>query len=448
MRKIARIAAREFTAIVFTKAFIIGLLVLPAMIGIFVLLGPRLFADRGLTVEGAVAVVDRSGRILEPLRAASARAPLELDVDAAVRAASEGPDGARRLAQALGATANLTIVERPADADTEAEKAWLRARDDAGAAQRLALAVIHDDAVVPRAAEGRLGTYDLYVPPNQDNRIEAAVQQRLRDAIIAARLEERGLDRADVDALVTVSRVRSVTVAQDGERNTFGGFAFMLPLAFMLLLFIGVMGSGQGLLISTIEEKSSRVVEVLLSAVSPIELMAGKLIGHMGASLLAMSLYLGLGLLTLASFSLFGLLDLSLIAYLLIFFLIAYFTIGSLMMAVGAAVNDPREAQSLMMPMTFVLIAPWILWMPISRNPDSTLAVVVSLVPPVNTFGMLLRLSSTNPPPAWQVWLSIALGIAGVAAAVWFAAKVFRIGLLMFGKAPNFRTLIRWVRAA
>jgi ABC-type Na+ efflux pump permease subunit len=118
------------------------------------------------------------------------------------------------------------------------------------------------------------------------------------------------------------------------------------------------------------------------------------------------------------------------------------------MMAVGAAVNDMREAQSLMMPMMLIMMAPWILWMPISRNPDSTLALVVSFLPPLNSFGMLLRLASTSPPPAWQVWLSIAVGIAGVVGAVWLAAKVFRIGLLMFGKPPDFATLVRWIRAS
>ncbi|HEY9183238.1 MAG TPA: ABC transporter permease, partial [Gammaproteobacteria bacterium] len=129
-------------------------------------------------------------------------------------------------------------------------------------------------------------------------------------------------------------------------------------------------------------------------------------------------------------------------------FLIAFFTLGSLMMAAGAAVNDMREAQQLMMPMSILLMLPWILWMPISRNPDSMLAIVASLVPPLNTFGMLLRLSSTSPPPAWQVWLSIAIGVAGVFATVWFSAKVFRIGLLMFGKPPDFKTLVKWARAA
>ena len=119
----------------------------------------------------------------------------------------------------------------------------------------------------------------------------------------------------------------------------------------MVLLIMGVMCAGQGMLTTTVEEKSNRVIEVLLSAVSPMQLMGGKLIGHMGISLLAMSLYLGLGLVALASFSLFGLLDLTLMLYLLIFFFIAFFTIGSLMMAAGAAVNDMREAQQLMMPL-------------------------------------------------------------------------------------------------
>jgi ABC-2 type transport system permease protein len=131
-----------------------------------------------------------------------------------------------------------------------------------------------------------------------------------------------------------------------------------------------------------------------------------------------------------------------------VFYLIAFFTIGSLMMAVGSAVNDMREAQQLMMPLMMTMIIPWMLWWPITQNPNSTLAVVVSLVPPVSSFGMLLRVASSSPPPLWQVALSIGLGVAGVFAAVWFAAKVFRVGILMFGKAPNIKTLIAWVRAA
>jgi ABC-type Na+ efflux pump permease subunit len=348
--------------------------------------------------------------------------------------------------EALGMAPKLTLVERPAGTDLEREKTWLRAAEPGS--PHLALAVIHANAVEPKAGETTLGSYDLYLPPRTDNRVEIAVQQVLRDAIVGARLATHGLDRVTINDLVTVPRVQSITVSDGGERANASGFAFILPAAFMFLLFMGVMGSGQGMLTNTIEEKGSRVIEVLLSAVSPMQLMAGKLLGHMGISLLGMSVYLVLGLLGLASFSLFGLLDLSLIFYLFVFFLLAFFTIGSLMMAVGSAVNDMREAQSLMMPLMLLLMAPWFLWFPISRNPNSTLAVVASFLPPVNSFGMLLRMSSTSPPPGWQVWLSIGIGLVGVVGAVWFASKVFRIGLLMFGRPPNLATLIRWVRAA
>ena len=132
----------------------------------------------------------------------------------------------------------------------------------------------------------------------------------------------------------------------------------------------------------------------------------------------------------------------------LISYLIAYCVIASLMAAVGAAVNELREAQTLMTPLALVMMVPWLLWLPISRNPDSMLAVVTSFLPPVNTFAMLMRMTSNSPPPFWQVALSLAIGVASVYAALWFAGKIFRIGLLMHGKPPNLRTLIRWARMA
>jgi len=446
MSKVLLIALREFVSTVFTKAFIIGLLIFPAIVGVLAMVGPRLFGpDRNFAISGELAVVDLTGKVTPELRAALTKGTPAAALADAIRIA-RGEAAGGDVLSALGVTPKLTLVERPAGADLEQEKAWLGVVDKDS--PHLALAVIHPNAVEPKPGEKALGSYDLYVPPKQDTRVEIGVHQAVREAVIGARLKVRGLDRAEVNDLTTVPRVRSVTVSANAEQGTVSGLDFVLPIAFMFLLFMGVMGSGQGLLTTTIEEKSSRVIEVLLSAVSPMELMAGKLIGHMAISLLGMSLYLGMGLAVLTSFSLFGLLNFALVVYLLLFFVIAFFTIGSLMMAVGAAVNDLREAQSLMMPMTLILIAPWILWMPISRNPDSTLAVVVSFLPPLNSFGMMLRLSSSHPPPFWQVWLSIGCGVAGVVGAVWIAAKVFKIGLLMFGKPPDFATLVRWIRAA
>jgi ABC-2 type transport system ATP-binding protein len=122
--------------------------------------------------------------------------------------------------------------------------------------------------------------------------------------------------------------------------------------------------------------------------------------------------------------------------------------LGSLMMAAGSAVNDMREAQSFMMPIMIVLIVPWVLWMPISRDPNSLLSIALSFLPPINSFAMMLRMASTAPPPWWQVWLSIGIGVGSVFAAIWFAAKVFRIGLLLYGKPPSLKTLIHWARSA
>jgi ABC-type Na+ efflux pump permease subunit len=243
-----------------------------------------------------------------------------------------------------------------------------------------------------------------------------------------------------------VERGKSITVTKDSERSTIRGINGILPVFFVVLMFMGVMTGGQSLLTSTVEEKSSRVMEVLLSALSPMELLAGKIVGQFGVSLIVLGLYIGIGLVLLLSFALFGLINPWLIPYLGIFFVLSYLTYGSLMVSVGAVVNDMREAQSLMMPLMLLLTFPFWVWLPISQSPNSAFATAVSFIPPVNSFAMLIRLASTSPPPWWQVWTSIGIGVIGVFAALWFAAKIFKIGLLMYGKPPNFATLIRWAR--
>jgi ABC-2 type transport system permease protein len=166
----------------------------------------------------------------------------------------------------------------------------------------------------------------------------------------------------------------------------------------------------------------------------------------MGVGLLVLAIYAVLGFAALALFAALGVLDPWLLVFLLVFYLLAYLTIGALMAAIGSAVNDVREAQSFMMPVMLLTMLPWLLWMPILRDPNGTLATVLSFIPPVGNFVMLLRLSSTAAPPMWQVLLSIVVSAAGVWAALWFASKVFRVGILVSGKPPTFATLVRWAR--
>ena len=458
MRRIIHIAVRDFVATVASRGFIIGLLIMPAIIALGVVVGPRVFNLRNFQVNGEVAIIDPTGlvaaelrTVLEPRRIAErrseeARQALEQSPESVRQFGGTSRNGDIAIAAVLGPIPDVQLVERPSGADIQAEKSWLTAGSKGP--KHLALVVIHADAAVPAAGNSTYGTYDLYVPPNLDDRANDQIQTSLREAIVNARVRARALDRETIDSIVRVPRVRSVTVSKGNERKTVREFNLLLPTAVGVLLFIGVITGGQALLTSTVEEKSSRVIEVLLSAVSPRELMAGKLLGQMAVSLIVLALYIVMGLAMLTSLSLLGLFNPWLIFYLIIFFVIMYLVFGSLMMAVGAAVNEMREAQSLMMPIMMILVLPWVLQVPISRDPNSTFSTAISFLPPVNTFAMLLRMSSSAPPPLWQVWLSIAIGVASVFAALWFTAKVFRIGLLMYGKPPNFATLIRWARAA
>jgi len=176
--------------------------------------------------------------------------------------------------------------------------------------------------------------------------------------------------------------------------------------------------------------------------------MAGKLIGQLGTGLLVLSVYVGLGFFALYSFAVGGLVDPILVVYLLAFFIITYLIFGTFMMSIGAAVDQIADAQALMGPVIVFLVAPYVMAPMIARAPNSTFAVVVSFIPPVNTFAMMARLASSTPPPAWQPLLTMGIGLAAAAGAVWFSAKVFKIGLLMHGKPPDFATLVRWARMA
>lgn len=464
MKKVFLVAAREFEATVATRGFIVGLLITPLLMAFLAIVMPRMMTKAPPKVSGEVAVIDASGRVGDLVRGQLAPEALakrhearrqrlqRVAAGSAAGVAGQTPQGQAALQQsldaALGSVPQLRVAELDQSADLESAKGPLkRACGDRLADQgRLGLVVIHTDAVRPATPGAPFGTYDLYVREQLDDRIEDALHEGLREAIVEARVRDSGLDKGLVEALTRVDAVTSRTVTADGERETNEVANALVPAGFMVLLLVSVLTGGQYLLTSTVEEKSNRVVEVLLSAVSPMELMAGKILGQLCVGLLVLALYAALGLAALFSFSMLGLLDPKLIAFLIVFYLLAYLTLGSLMAAVGAAVNEMREAQTMMTPIMLLVMIPWLLWMPISRDPNSLLATVLSFVPPLGNFVLLLRLTSTAPPPAWQVAVGLLVSVAGAYGAVWVAAKVFRIGLLMFGKPPDFATLIRWVR--
>jgi ABC-2 type transport system permease protein len=465
MKKILHIAKREFVATVLTRGFIIAMLITPLMIGMVVLVSQRMLNQTPPKIAGEIAVVDPTGQVTAGLRAylrperfverrqESQRQAIEEIPEVLRRTAASSPAGQaamqRQIDAAFGEVPQLDVVALEPASDLEQAKDPLKtapAGEGGNASQRLALIVVHQDAL--RRAEGkdRFGSYDLFVRSKLDDRLVDDIHDGLHEVIVEARVRASGLNRGEIEALTRVDRPQSRTVTVEGERTTNRILNMMMPAAFMVLLLISALTSSQYLLTTTVEEKSNRVVEVLLSAVSPMELMTGKILGEMAVGFLVLALYTGLGMAALFSFAMLGLLTPVLIVLLVVYFVLAYFTIAAFMAAIGSAVNEMREAQALMMPVMVFLMVPWLLWLPISREPNSVLAVVLSFIPPLGNFVMLLRLTSTAPPPMWQVGLSIVVSAAGAAVAVWFAAKIFRIGLLMFGKPPSLSTLIRWAR--
>lgn len=312
----------------------------------------------------------------------------------------------------------------------------------------MALVVIDDTAIRAGEADGTYGGFQVFVRPKLDDRVQSLIRDAVRDVIRDTRIRRAGFEPERLAALRTVEQRQTMDVTEDGERKSLGELNMILQFAFMFLMMMAVFVSGQYLLTTTIEEKSSRVIELLLASASPRSLMTGKIFGQMLVGLFLISVYGALGWGGLIVASLTNLISPLLIVWFLCFFFIAYTIIASMMAAIGSAVNDLREAQSLMTPVMMVVMIPYMLWFPIARDPGGLFATIMSFVPGVGPFVMIIRLSSTQPPPIWQVLAAIAVGVVSAYIAVWIAAKIFRVGLLMFGKPPNYATMIRWIRMA
>ncbi len=465
--KVLLIAFREFKSTAMTKGFLIGAFLVPAIaIAVIPLIILLMMNADAPVVHGELAVQDKTGSVIPYLRD-------ELSQDAMIDRRKKEVEKVKAVTdQALGSMSEMnsdlvsSAVDQAIEQSTD-DLPMIRVRQlDQGVdlvvekeplkdslpkeieKGRIGLAVIDADAVMRAEGEERFGGFSLFVRPKLDDRVIKEMRSGIRDAIRTARYKANGYEAEEIAALTSIRGEQTQEVTDTGDRRSSQELTAMLPFAFMLLMMISVMVGGQYLLTSTIEEKSSRVVEVVLSAVSPMQLMTGKIIGQMCVGMTLLFIYSGLGMGALSAFALSQVVEPVTLIYLFVFFVLAYFMIASLMAAVGAAVNDIREAQSLQTPIILLVMLPYILWMPISRDPNSMLATVLSFVPPVSPFVMMMRITSTEPPHFWQILVSILVGVVGVYLSVRLAAKVFRVGLLMFGKPPNIRTLIRWIRMA
>lgn len=279
----------------------------------------------------------------------------------------------------------------------------------------------------------------------------------VRDAVLRQRLQDAGIDSSRVRDLTLIPlRLRTERISDKGRGGS-GTVNIIFAGAIAFLLYMSIVLYGQNVLRGVLEEKTTRVAEVVVSSVSPETLLAGKVLGVGAVGLTQQILWV---ITTVIMFKLrgpllekFGIntmpfalpeISFGLALLLLLFFVLGFIFYSSLYAAVGASVNSEQEAQQAVQPMLILLVATAIFINPILLNPTSKLATVMSLLPFSAPIIMPLRLSLGSVP-----WYELAASLIGVLlacwGATWLAARIYRVGLLMYGKRPTLREMGRWL---
>ena len=284
------------------------------------------------------------------------------------------------------------------------------------------------------------------------------LRSSVREALLAQRLQKAGIDSSDIKALTFIPLRLSTVRVTDKGRGGSGTVSIIFAGAIAFLLYMSIILYGQNVLRGVLEEKTTRVAEVVVSSVSPETLLAGKILGVGAVGLTQQILWV---VTTVLMFKLrqplldkfgittmpFALPDISvgLALLLLLFFILGFIFYSSLYAAVGASVNTEQEAQQAVQPMLILLVATAIFINPILLNPTSRLASIMSWLPFSSPIIMPLRLSLGSVP-----WYEVAGSLVGVGlacwGATWLAARIYRVGLLMYGKRPTLSEMARWVR--
>jgi ABC-2 type transport system permease protein len=220
------------------------------------------------------------------------------------------------------------------------------------------------------------------------------------------------------------------------------------PMGFVYLLWIAVFSIAQMLLTNTVEEKSNRIIEVLLSSVSAHQLMTGKILGIAAT-----------GLTMIGSWVIFALIGIKIVdldlrwvsvirnplylASFIGYFLAGYMIYAAVLVAIGSVCNSLKEAQNLMQPVILLLMVPLIAMVFVVQDPNGTVSRILTYVPIYTPFLMMNR--AGGPPPAWEYVATTILIVATIAVSFWAAGRVFRVGVLMTGKPPKLREIVGWM---
>jgi ABC-2 type transport system permease protein len=437
MRKTLTVAWREFRHTAMTKAFVFGAIIMPIlMMGLFIVVIPLLKSTEE-PLQGTVIVVAPDDVLAElQVKVSEIDSPLQKVLEQLPDVITQNPIAGAVIPEEP--TADVAIISAP---HSNLEELKNLVRND----EYVGLIVVPESVVQAAETEEKL---EVFIPNNFSPNHTDILTSVTSRSVVDVRLRRLGHIPEDIHDLIRRPRTIATRLSEDGTEAKDNEIArTLIPMAFMLLLWIATFTSGNYLLTTTIEEKGNKVMEVLLSAISPMQLLGGKILGQAGVSAVILCMY---GSAAMAGLVAFAMLDLIPTSYLFLFgiyFIIAYFMIATIMAAVGSAVSELSDAQSLMGPIMLILIVPFALWPIIAEQPNGMPAVLSSFIPPLIPFVMIIRVTtSTEMIAMWQIMLSIGIGIISVIAMVWMCARIFRIGILMQGKPPNILQLAKWIR--
>ncbi|HKV04766.1 MAG TPA: ABC transporter permease [Candidatus Acidoferrales bacterium] len=420
MRKIWLVVKREYVTRVKTKGFVIVTLMVP-LIGIVTVVLIAFLATHRSDQNVRMAIVDNAGGLAE----------------SAARSLS---------AERANGKPEFTIVEsigRPASPD--AVQQGLRDRINSGALD--AYLVIPGDLAKPVEFHTKNpGNFALLEP------LSAAVNQTM----IEARLRARGVRVDDVSEISRGADLQIIKVSQSGE-SIERGQTIGIGIGLVILLYMSLLLYGVTTMRSVLEEKTTRTMEVLISSVAPVQLLAGKILGVAAVAFTQFTVWIvSLGLLLSYSAVMAAMFNpgssfpkihipISLLIWALLFFFGGYFLYSAMFAAIGAACSSEEDAQQLqwlaMGPLVFTMTIYWT----VLSDPASKASFILSEIPLCSPVLMPLRMS-VQTPPLWQTALSIALLVLTTVGAIYASARIYRIGVLMYGKRPTLPELVRWLR--
>jgi len=418
MSKVLTVVSREYLERVRSKTFLVGTLLGPALMAMFIVV-PMLVADRGGEDQRTIAIIDQTAGVRGPL--------WDVLVD----------DGRKNLSLEPVAVGPGGL---------EAAVAEMKAMIVDGA--------VHSGIVVPAdfIETGQVSFYNKSVSSLvvRDEVLKPALNRVLREERFA---------RAQVpDSLFNYLSARTewnsiAVTAEGGEERQDESVSFAMAVVLIMIIYMMVLLYGNHTLTAVIEEKSSRMVEVMLASISPGEMMLGKVLGIGLAALTQFGIWAAAFFLisqrgvTIGDLTLdVGFLTPVILVSFVMFFLLGFFLYATIYAGVGAMCNTVQDSQQFHIPLTMGLAIPMMLLSLVLRSPNSTAATVLSLIPLFSPVLMFMRVC-VETPPLWQIGLSwLLMGLS-----IWLAAraagKLFRVGILMTGQAPTWAMLGRALRS-